>query len=291
MPPAVPPHQPVKSRIGHFVARTPITVRDCLAGHFRLSPPEIDRLFELGALYLDKRRVDGDCRLEAGAYLRVHLEPKRFATDRINWAERIVGETADYLVADKPRGVPVHATVDNRVDNALHQLRCLRGPGLCVTQRLDIPAGGLFVLAKTPAFQRDFNYRLARRQVTKRYRVLVEVAPPPGLHTHYMEPSERAPRKVSPRFQAGWADCQLTVLGTRGVDGAVEVDIDLHTGRTHQIRAQLSAMGSPVLGDASNGSARGFRHGIALQCTELGWDDAMGNHRWRLPPPWEPQAR
>ena len=73
---------------------------------------------------------------------------------------------------NKPAGIPVHATLDNQVENVLHQLHVALGDSLYVTQRLDTEVSGLIVFAKTQEFQRRFNRLLAERKVTKRYRRL-----------------------------------------------------------------------------------------------------------------------
>jgi 23S rRNA pseudouridine1911/1915/1917 synthase len=275
------------------VADEPITVRGALEKHFRLSASSVAELFALGAIYLNKRRVLADAKLSKGAYLRIHLQPKRFPVDRIDWRAVVVREEREFLVVNKPAGIPVHATLDNARDNVLHQLRERTGLRLLVTQRLDVPVAGLLVLAKTPEFQRRFNQWLVDRKVVKHYRALTEGRPPAGLCVHYMEPSERSPRRVSQDPAPGWARCELTVHSASDLGGLFDVAIQLHTGRTHQIRAQLSALGCPVLGDRLYGArnrvpdAWGGGVGIALFASGLSWP-APGSKAWEfeLVPPW-----
>lgn len=259
----------------------------CLEKHFRLQPEQASTLFSLGAIYRDKRRIFADQPLKQGDYIRVHLFPKRFDTEGIDWRKRLVHEGPDFIVVDKPANVPVHATVDNNLDNVLQKMRETLGIPLFVTQRIDVPVRGLVVYGKTPKFQARFNRLLGERKVHKLYTAITEVQVPEGLHVHFMEPSERAPKRVESEERPGWVRCELTVRrsGTIALDGltAWSNEIELHTGRTHQIRAQVSRLGAPILGDGMYGSKLDFSKGpkgaIALFSTEVRWD----NFAFRLP--------
>jgi 23S rRNA pseudouridine1911/1915/1917 synthase len=292
---------PAHHRIKHFVAGEATTVGGCLEKHFRLESERVSELISLGAIYLDKKRVLKDQPLRKGDYLRIHLEPKRFPMGGIHWSSVIVREEREFLVVNKPAGIPVHATVDNNLDNMLSALRQLTGLALLVTQRIDVPAAGLMVLAKTPDFQRRFNQWLGERKVQKCYRGLVAGSQPPlGLQVHYMEPSERSPRRVSSQPTPGWQVCELTVLGVSAFPGAdssqvFDVEIALHTGRTHQIRTQMAALDCPLMGDFLYRSRLPYvngdssREAIALFSARVEWPNPRGP-QWRFSqePPWVP---
>jgi 23S rRNA pseudouridine1911/1915/1917 synthase len=277
-----------QGRIAHHVTNEDLSVAECLRKHFRLDEARIDELLSLGAIYSNKRRIFENRKLAKGAYLRIHLEPKRFPVESIDWKSRIVATHRDFLVVNKPPGIPVHASLDNVRDNVLQQLRDATGQYLLVTQRLDVPVGGLMVLARNPDFQRRFNTWLAERKVIKIYRALVEQAPAVGLHVHYMEPSERSPKRVTLEERPGWARCELTVRSMREIPGhGIEVEIELHTGRTHQIRAQLGALGSPVKGDRTYGSSVRQEGFISLFASSLSWPSpGRPPEHYELGPPW-----
>jgi 23S rRNA-/tRNA-specific pseudouridylate synthase len=284
--------QQTYTRIAHHVTGERTTVAGCLEKHFKLGEAQVKELLRLGAVYLDKRRVTEDRVLEKGSYLRVHLEPKRFPVSGVDWKSRIVRETPEFLIVNKPAGVPVHASLDNLVDNVLHQLRAVSGEELLVTQRLDVPVAGLLVLARTAGFQRRFNTWLGERKVKKIYRALTERTPTPGHHVHYMEPSERSPKRVTSEETAGWLRCELVVskVQERALGNPprtfFDIEIELLTGRTHQIRAQLEALKSPILGDRLYGARKSYRNrvagqeGIALFSERVGFPNPGG-------PPWE----
>lgn len=272
---------------------------ECLVRHFGLTKEEAGRLLTFGAVYQDRQRVSSDRRLAPGQYVRVHSQPKRFPVESIDWGSTIVHRDKEFLVVNKPAGIPVHATLDNQVENVLHQLRVALGSSVFVTQRLDTEVGGLIVFAKTRKFQRQFNRLLVERKVEKLYRALVVTAPEVGRHVHYMEPSERSPKTVVAASRPNWVECALRVANVRPAGCSVpaseafEVQIDLETGRTHQIRVQLSALGSPIVGDKVYGSrtryeVNGTRHpGIALFSASTAWS-SPGGREWSfvLSPPW-----
>ena len=291
----------IKGRIAHHVSGETTTIAECLRKHFKLEPPQIDELFGLGAIYLNKDRVMADAPLAKGAYLRLHLQPKRFPITGIDWKSIIVAEERDFLIINKPAGVPVHASLDNLLDNVLHQMRVATGKTLLVTQRLDVPVAGVMLFAKTPEFQRLFNSWLGERKIKKQYRALTELRPKPGLHVHFMEPSERSPKKVSLEESPGWLRCELKLgekIGeiTLGEPPRVfyDVEIDLLTGRTHQIRAQLGSLHCPVMGDRPYGGRKSYRErvkggeGIALFSERLSFPNYVGTSwEYKVNPPWK----
>lgn len=265
------------NRILHHVAGKATTLKNLLKDHFKLGPERIEEIISLGAIYLNKRRIFQDCPIPQGAYLRLHLAPKRFPVKNVDWKKCLVKETPDYLIIQKPFGIPTHATVDNAIENCLAQMRRVLGKDLFVTQRLDQPVGGLLLFSKTKTHQAVFNGLLKDRKVKKIYRALVEREITPQKLVHYMEPSERSPKKLSAEPHPNWDPCELSILDC--VPGEVEgrpvfeLKIELHTGRTHQIRSQLSFIGCPILGDRLYGSS--FRDlgpdKIGLFATSLGW--------------------
>ncbi|KAJ8619925.1 hypothetical protein MRB53_028454 [Persea americana] len=212
--------------------------------------------------------------VEAGTYLRVHVHPKRFPRCyEIDWKSRIIAVTESYVVLDKPAGTSVGGTTDNIEEScATFASQAL---GLCTplktTHQIDNCTEGCVVLARTKDYCSVFHRKIREKQVKKLYLALVAAPVPVGIITHYMRPVNIAPRIVSGDFIGQWHLCQLEVLECKEVPWpsaataksycledcgwlskrvAYECKINLLTGRTHQVRAQLAACGAPVVGDS-----------------------------------------
>lgn len=271
----------------HFDSKQSGTLLEVICAQTQISPDEIKTLSELGCVYLNDARIGNlnDIVLAPGQYIRLHTKPRRFYIEpkQID----IVFQNEDFVVANKPSGIPVHATVDNVRDNLIEFLRVQLGLKLFITHRLDIATSGLILLAKTTEFQAHFNALLKFGKVVKEYRAVV--SPNPGASRiepgrkliHYMEPSPRSPKTVGLEPKDGWQRCILNILDVHPVDnGALEILIGLETGRTHQIRAQLAYEKWPIVGDISYGSLiePAHRNQIALTSHRLNF----GNFNFSL---------
>jgi len=247
--------------VKHILSPRSGWLNDILISSLEVSFETVAELLQLGSIYVEGTRTRDNLEILEGAYIRVHTKPRRFPQNDYNWQERILFNDDNFLVVQKPSGLPVHASVDNCLENLQMYLSSYLQTDLFITHRLDVPTSGLIVLAKNREFLALFNHLLASRSVKKFYRAraqglqLVE-----GLVTHYMEPSPRAPKNVSRENQPGWQECQLRILSTQSfpLENEQEVRIELLTGRTHQIRAQLAALGAPICGDVQYGATKKY---------------------------------
>lgn len=217
-----------------------------------------------GAVYVDGRRVRENAPLEQNALIRLHTRPKSYR--RLPLKERLVFENDDFLVLDKPAGLPTHATLDNYIENAKFLLEQELGCPLWTTHRLDIATEGLLILAKTSPAQKLINRLFALRLVHKIYYATCEQDVALGEYTHYIEPVLKAPRPISLVKQEGWWECRLVI---EKVESGHRHRVRLLTGKTHQIRAQFAALGSPLLGDELYGGRLENIAHLGLVCAEL----------------------
>ncbi|XP_010267715.1 PREDICTED: RNA pseudouridine synthase 6, chloroplastic [Nelumbo nucifera] len=212
--------------------------------------------------------------VEAGTYLRVHVHPKRFPRCyEIDWRSRIIAVTESYVVLDKPAGTSVGGTSDNIEESCV--TFATRALGLTIplktTHQIDNCTEGCVVLARTKEYCSIFHGKIREKKVKKLYLALAAAPVPVGTITHHMRPINIAPRLISKDFIKGWHLCKLEVLECKEVpwpnsniekeyciddcgwpqkDVAYECKINLLTGRTHQVRAQLAACGAPIVGDS-----------------------------------------
>lgn len=176
----------------------------------------------------------------------------------------IVYEDTVIIVVNKPAGMVVHpapGNAENTLVNALlfhcHDLSGIGGvlrPG--IVHRLDKGTSGLIVAAKTDDAHRKLSAQFEKHEVHKIYNALVwgdikghsgEIVLPVGRH-----PANR--QKMSTKSKRGKDALTLWKVRERyGV--ATLLDVEIKTGRTHQIRVHLSDRGYPVIGDTVYGSA------------------------------------
>lgn len=142
---------------------------------------------------------------------------------------------------------------------------------LGLVHRLDRPVSGVVVLARTSKAASRLSQQFRERTVTKIYRALVSGRPSPAEHTlvHYvaLRADGRAVLHDAPAPDRKQARLHYRVLRA-GSPSLVEVE--LGTGRKHQIRLQLARHGHPIVGDAQYGSTLPFASGaIALVAWQL----------------------
>ncbi|HRO67367.1 MAG TPA: RluA family pseudouridine synthase [Pseudobdellovibrionaceae bacterium] len=245
------------NKILHLISQGPDSVLEVLKSQVGLSDERSRELFSLGALYLNKERIyDPETKLQAGDYLRIHSDPRRYRKPP-NLESCLLAETADWWIVDKPSGISCHATVDNGTENLIAWLREDLNADFHITHRLDVPTSGCLVLGKTPESVRKFNKLQMNDLVQKEYEALVEGRLDlTGLVTHWMKKDQWAPREVYAEERLDTQRCDLEILESEFCGAVTRLRIRLLTGRTHQIRAQMKLLGHPVLNDVMYGAER-----------------------------------
>lgn len=172
-----------------------------------------------------------------------------------------------FLVVNKPAGLATQApaefdSLERRLRRWLAQPDGDPSPAyLGVPHRLDRPASGAIYFALTPRAARQLSRQFERRQVRKRYWALVEgqVRPAEGSWTDFVRKVYGQPRAVV--VEPDRPGAQAAILHYRTLAGDARstwLEIELETGRTHQIRLQAASRGHAVLGDAFYGATEPF---------------------------------
>lgn len=174
-------------------------------------------------------------------------------------------EDEHLLVVDKPAGVVVHPARGHRT-GTLSQALAARGAGggedparAGIVHRLDRDTSGLLVVARTDAVHRALKEQLARRELRREYLALVEGVP--QARTGTIEAAigrDRRDRTLMSVDTDAGRDARTHFEIERLLDGAALLRVVLDTGRTHQIRVHLAAIGLPVAGDAHYGRVGAF---------------------------------
>jgi 23S rRNA pseudouridine1911/1915/1917 synthase len=240
------------------------------------SRAQAQRLIEDGAVRVDGALVPKRHRMSAGETVTVELPAAAPAEPDLTPAAFAVRyEDDDLLVVDKPAGVVVHPARGHASGTLSQALAGVAGGGeegrAGIVHRLDRDTSGLLVVARSTEAHRRLKHALQAREITRGYVALVEGRPPARTGTieapigrdrrvrTRMSTDTDAPRDAVTHFAVAEALPRTTLL-----------DVRLETGRTHQIRVHLEAIGHPVVGDPEYGTAgrlglgRQFLHAARL---------------------------
>ena len=253
------------------------------------------RILRSGEVRVNGKRVGPDCRLQAGDELRIppiRLDASAKPPIPVGRAYRIVHEDDGLLVVDKPAGLAVHGGSGVSF-GVIEQLRRQRPEARCLelAHRLDRDTSGLLLVAKKRSVLTRLHDLFRDGGIEKRYLALVKGRwRDPlrhvrlALHKYLTEAGER---RVSVG-QEGKAAHSIVRLVARWENFSL-VDVELKTGRTHQIRVHLAHLGFPLCGDDKYGDFelnRALRkQGLArmfLHAGRLAFDHPVSGERLEL---------
>jgi 23S rRNA pseudouridine1911/1915/1917 synthase len=251
-------------------------------------------LLDIGGVFVDGRRIKVAGRparagekivaVVGGALARATGHPGRAARTEDESKlppYAVVFEDEDVVVVDKPAGLLAAPTPESDRNNlvSLLERRVADGPRsrILVVHRIDLETSGLMVFAKSPDANRVLSERFRTHDLERAYIAAVAGAFPDGLG--------RIDKPVGGRSA-------VTHVGVRERFGAraTLLDCRLETGRTHQIRLHVLAVGHPVIGDARYGAP--FREApaprMALHATTLGFAHPRTGAPLSFTSPWPP---
>jgi 23S rRNA pseudouridine1911/1915/1917 synthase len=234
---------------------------------------EVQDLVEAGAVLVDGKRVPKSRKLEVGSVVELLAEPEAVGMPTPDPSIEVVvrHEDADLVVVAKPAGLVVHPGAGH-LDGTLVNGLLARYPELAgvgdparpgIVHRLDRDTSGLLVVARSPVAYERLVEMLADHEVERRYDALVWGVPdsPRGVIDAPIGRSVRRPTRMAVREGGRAARTEYEVVTTYADPVVARLECRLETGRTHQIRVHLQAIGHPVVGDAAYG---GQRPGIEL---------------------------
>ena len=236
------------------------------------SRAEVQAVADRGEIEVEGRVVAKSRKLAAGERVEVHGRPTVAAPPGPEPVPvDVVYEDADVIVVLKPAGLVVHPGAGHDHGTLVHGLLArypeLGGVGAPdrpgIVHRLDRETSGLMVVARSETAYDALVDALAAREVTREYDALVWGHPenPRGVVDAPIGRSITRRTRMAVRTEGKEARTVYEVEEWFGQPEAARLRCRLETGRTHQIRVHLSAIGHPVVGDGAYG---GRREGIDL---------------------------
>ncbi|MFZ9395256.1 MAG: RluA family pseudouridine synthase [Erythrobacter sp.] len=230
-----------------------------------------------GQLRVDGKRVKPEDRLCAGQVLRVppggeeaarkpakrrELSPEQVAEARA----MVIRETKAAIVLNKPPGLATQggSKTFSHVDGLLDAFVEGEAPRPRLVHRLDKDTSGVLLIARTPGSAASFSKRFAGRSARKIYWALV--AGVPDVREGMIDaPLAKQPGTGGEKIHIDEENGQPAKTRYRVVDSAGKraawVELEPLTGRTHQLRVHLAAIGHPIVGDGKYGSQEAFLTG------------------------------
>lgn len=169
----------------------------------------------------------------------------------------IIVQREDYTIADKPAGMSIIPDKTSKGDSLLSRLQIMHGHLVHPITRLDKVVSGLCLFAHHTDAAATFTEQLQNGQIQKQYIAVVEGKPAKESDTlvHLLK-KQGSKAKVVADDTPGCKRAELSYETLLHTDNYTVLEIKLVTGRFHQIRAQLSAIGHPIKGDVKYGARR-----------------------------------
>jgi 23S rRNA pseudouridine955/2504/2580 synthase len=244
---------------------------------------QLNKLFRSGQVRVDGSRVKADTKLAAGSQVRVPPLPdapdpdakQELSKRDIAFAKSLVlYEDEEVLALNKPAGLAVQG--GTKTTHHIDKLLSAWGEGVNrpkLVHRLDRDTSGVLLLGKTPAAAARLSGSFAKRKAQKTYWAIVQGNPHPveGVIELHLAKRGVGDRELvvpaEPKDQdAQPAETEFVSISRAG-PRVTFMALRPHTGRTHQLRAHMKAIGHPILGDPkySDEKSTQLSEGLKLQ--------------------------
>ncbi|MDO8189564.1 RluA family pseudouridine synthase [Conexibacter sp. JD483] len=259
------------------------------------SRAKAQRLIDAGLVTVDGAAQPKRHKLQVGERVEVAPEPQVELEPAGDAPYEIAYEDEHLLIVDKPAGVVVHPAPGHRT-GTLSQALSGRAAGgedparAGIVHRLDRDTSGLLVVAKSEQSHRLLKAMIEAREVRREYYALVEGTPPARSGT--IDAPIGRDRRVRTRMSTETddpRDARTHFTLERALPDSALLRVVLETGRTHQIRVHLQAIGYPVVGDPEYG--RAGRFGLQrqfLHATRLAFEHPLSGEQVDVSAPLPP---
>ena len=293
---------PALKVVSFVVSESGLRLDKCVAEKCpELSRTQAQKLVGDGLVTVNGQVAKAGFRLSAGDRVRITLPPPDESPSPEAMPLAIVYEDSDLLVVDKPAGLAVHPapghpshTLINAILSHVPRLPetdDFRRPG--VVHRLDKDASGLMVVVKNREAYLNLTSQFKARSVVKAYLVLVKghLTPDDGVIEAPIGRDPRHRKRMAVVAQGEGREARTNYHVLRHIGDCTLLEVRPETGRTHQIRVHLSAIGYPVFGDRVYGARSEKLPRLFLHACRLGFKlPASGEYKEftsNLPPDLE----
>ena len=224
-----------------------------------LSRSRVQAMIRQGEVWIDAGNAKANYRLKEGDLIRWQItEACSEKPEAEDISLELLYEDEALFIINKPPGLVVHPapghTGGTLLNGLLHydqNLACVERAGL--VHRLDKDTSGALVVARSAEVQAALMKKFKAREVTKRYVALVRGVPPAQLCIKNRLGRDPRNRKRQAVLLEGGREAHTIVSRIESFGQSARVEVDIKTGRTHQIRVHLSDAGYPIIGDALYG--------------------------------------
>ena len=230
-----------------------------------MSRARAQQLVEGGFVRVEDRVVRPGYRLRPGERVAVYEPPAQdpAETDAALPALDVLYEDEDIIAVNKPARIVTHpgpghgaGTLAQAVLRLAPEVASVGTPDRPgIVHRLDRDTTGVLLVARTAAAHADLQAQFAQRTVRKRYLALVEGAPDPPAAIIDAPLTRAAPGMPRIELAPGGRAARSRYFTLAAGRGSALLAVDLFTGRTHQARVHLAAVGHPIVGDRTYGHA------------------------------------
>lgn len=243
-----------------------------------LSRAHLQKLISDGYVTVNNRVVKSSFKLDSGDQVSAIIPPSTPPPLAEEVPLDIVYEDSDLLVVNKPAGLIVHPTPGRTAHTLVNAIvaRCPELVGMGqdrpgIVHRLDKNTSGLMVVAKNEVAHQKLMAQFKARSVAKRYLALVagHLSPDRGIIEAPIGRNLRHRKRMAVVSGGREARTQYRVVSY--LDNYTLLEVTPETGRTHQIRVHLAAIGHPVVGDEVYGVRAPFIGRQFLHAQHLGF--------------------